>query len=116
MKNFKRIDFWISVILITVFTAGVFIDRSRETLFWGYVTVGAWQVVSMIVHTLTGYFTQKGRPRFIYHCISFIALITIPAGSVWILAFIAPFMAVYYSWMCYNEVFIKMKRPMDLLK
>ena len=122
MKKFKKIDFYISVVLIVDFAiAGIFFDHStflNDTLVCGYFAVGAWQVTSMIVHAVNKYFTQKTGARCIYHWISFIAVIAMPTGLPWlgILYYAAPFMAVYYTYLCYKETFIKMRRPMDLLK
>jgi hypothetical protein len=119
MKNFKIADSWISVIWITGFTIASIIYNHgflNQTLLIGYFVVGFWQSVSMIVHAVKGYFTQKWGARYIYHWISFIAVVTIPAGSIWILYVTAPFMAIYYTWMCYYETFVKMKRPLDALK
>ncbi len=121
MKTFKIVDFWVSVLLILSFaiiSIPACIGRGllNETLLTGYFVVGGWQVISMIVHVITGYYTQKWGARFIYSWISLIAIITMPGGSFWVLIFAAPFMAIYYTWLCYEETFIKMKRPMELLK
>jgi hypothetical protein len=119
MKNFKTADFCISVALILYYSLIALpfqIGFSDFILIEGYIVVGAWQSISMIIHAITNHFTQKWSERFIYHWISFIAVITMPAGSIWILIFIAPLMAVYYTRLCYVETFIKMKRPMELLK
>jgi hypothetical protein len=32
------------------------------------------------------------------------------------LLFAAPFMAIYYTWLCYDEVYVKMQRPLAALK
>ncbi|MBP6023668.1 hypothetical protein [Ferruginibacter sp.] len=113
MKNFKTYDFWISVGLIFSFTILSIIDT--PVLFAGYFIVGGWQVISMLVHAYNRCFTNRWGARYIYHWITFIAVITIP-GSFWVLLYVAPFMAVYYAYLCYNEVYVKMKRPLDLLK
>ncbi len=123
MKTFKLIDFWINVLLISFFVAITILETSNQIsvfggyVIWGYFIVGAWQVVSMLVHASQNWFTEKKGVRSIYHWItlfSVLAMITI----VWfyVLLFIAPFMAVFYAWICYNEVFVKMKRPLaDLM-
>lgn len=120
MKTFKIVDVWVSVIWITVFVIAEIVyhrdELFNETLFSGYFVTGAWQVISMCVHAFTGYFTRRGGVRYVYHWISFVAIITIPVGSFWILTFAAPFMAVFYTYLCYRETYIKMKRPLDLLK
>jgi hypothetical protein len=120
MKQFKIIDFWVSVGLIISFTSISILEGAKtflsSYLIVGYFTVGAWQVISMLVHAITHTFTYKFGTRHIYHWIVFVALITMPVGSFWILIFTAPFMAIFYAYLCYNEVHVKMKRPLDLLK
>jgi hypothetical protein len=119
MKTFKIIDVWISIGLICSFIIlmiynGKGFGIGNDLLFTGYFVVGGWQVISMLVHTIAGCFTYGA--RVIYHWITLIALVTIPVGSFWILLFTAPFMAVFYTQLCYREVYIKMKRPLDILK
>ena len=118
MKTFKIIDVWTSIGLIISFTTLILLDGNRSILnsklFDGYFVVGGWQVISMLVHTFTRTFTYGA--RLVYHWITLISVVTMPAGSFWILLFTAPFMAVFYTWICYREVYIKMKRPLDILK
>ncbi len=115
MQRFKITDFWISCILFAGFTIASLINRDF-TFIIGYIVVGSWQVISMIVHAITHTFTRRLGARYIYHWITCIAIATMPLGSIWILLFTAPVMALYYTWLCYNEVFVKMKRPLYLLK
>ena len=115
MRKFKKIDVWISIILITGFAIATIINRDY-TFLLGYFVVGGWQVVSIVVHVYYHSFTQKKGIRRNYHWITLISLITMPVGSFWILLFIAPFMAVFYTWLCYREVYIKMRRPLAMLK
>jgi hypothetical protein len=115
MKTFKIIDLWISVTLIVTFLfLIVFIDT--DLLFAGYFITGAWQIISMIVHVNTSCFTYKTGGRYIYHWITIILLITFPFGSYIILLFIAPFLAIIYTVICYREIYIKMRRPLAMLK
>ena len=114
MKTFKRIDLLISILLIVIFSVLCIIDL--EYLFIGYVVVGGWQVISMLVHVWNRWFNATGSRRFVYHWITIISLVTMPIGSFWILLFTAPFMAVYYTWICYDEVYVKMQRPLAMLK
>lgn len=124
MKSFKKIDLWISVILIIFFTT-INLIRPNDSFIIGYFVVGGWQVISMLVHTLNGWFCANGSKRYNYH---WIVVITIILGLLGIaiypvflfiflpLLFIAPVMAVWYTWICYQEVHVKMKRPLSLLK
>ena len=120
MKQFKIVDVVISVLLILFFIITFALEDSRgifgDRLFTAYFVTGGWQVISMLVHIITGTFTYKWGARHIYHWITLISLITIPIGSFWILLFTAPFMAVFYTWLCFREVYVKMKRPLAQLK
>lgn len=115
MKKFKEIDAWISIILIAGFTVATAINWDN-TFILGYCVVGGWQIISMLVHTYNKWFTQKKSPRYVYNWITLISLITMPVGSYLILLFTAPFMAVYYTWLCFGEVRKMNQRPLALLK
>jgi len=124
MKTFKMIDVWGSAALIVYFLLAALI-RQDETLIYGYFAVGAWQVISMLVHLYAGRFCQKGGARNTYHRAVVIVLCCVLAGLVFypllmivlvILLFAAPVMAIYYTWLCYEEVYVKMKRPLAILK
>lgn len=122
MENFKTIDFWVNVLLIACFILLKIPACIKEggllnnQLLEGYFIVGSWQVISMIIHVVNSSFIKKWGARFVYSWISLLAIITIPVGSFWVLVFTAPFMAIYYTCICYQETYVKMKRPMDLLK
>lgn len=115
MKNFKKIDTWISIILITVFAIATIINRDY-TFLVGYFVVGGWQVISMLVHVYNHSFTEKRGTRYVYHWITFFSIITMPVGSFFILLFTAPFMAIFYTWLCFDEVRKMNQRPLALLK
>ena len=115
MKQFKTIDLFISLALIIGFTI-YWLIKQDKSFFTGYFVVGGWQVTSMIVHVLNKCFTYKTGSRYIYHWVTFISLATIPLGSFFILLFTAPVMALYYTSLCYQEVYVKMQRPLALLK
>jgi hypothetical protein len=124
MKTIKLIDTWGSILLITGFTIWSLIAQD-ETFFIGYFVVGGWQLLSMIVHSMAGWFMQKGGHRRIYENIVIIILTLTVLGFIvhpilWVLAvtmlFAAPVMAIIYTCICYEEVYIKMKRPLTLLK
>lgn len=115
MRTFKLIDVRISILLICGF-AVVCSIRQDLTIITAYFVVGGWQVVSMIVHAVTQVFVRPVGMRLVYHWISFILLVTMPHGSIWILVFAAPFMAVFYTWLCYSELRKMNERPLDILK
>ena len=115
MRKFKEIDTWISIILITGFAIATIINQDY-TFLLGYFVVGGWQVISMLVHVYYHSFTEKKGIRRNYHWITLISLISMPIGSFWILLFTAPFMAVFYTWLCYDEARKMNQRPLALLK
>ena len=116
MKKFKKIDFWINVILIV--GALVLAATGKEfTFIYGYFIVGGWQVVSMLVHAVNKNWINNAKSaRQVYNWITIISLASIPIGGYVILLFLAPFMAVFYTYLCYNETFIKLKRPLHDLR
>jgi len=124
MKKFKQTDFWISCILIVGFLVWGLI-KMDETCIIGYFVVGGWHITSMFIHALNEWFIEKGSRRLYYHWTVFWTFVTVVIGFfippiVFIVLFAlllaAPFMAVYYTWICYTEVYIKMQRPIALLK
>ncbi|MBL7702581.1 MAG: hypothetical protein JNM14_10035 [Ferruginibacter sp.] len=124
MKKFKTMDAWISTILIISFTIISLINLDYTFLI-GYIVVGAWQVISMIVHAVNGWFTESDSKRYIYHWIVVITLMIMLLGFaiypiliylLFILLFVSPFMALYYTWLCFDEVRKMNERPLALLK
>lgn len=115
MKKFKKIDLFINITLIIVFTV-YWIIKQDSSFFLAYFVVGGWQVISMLIHVFNKCFTYKRGSRYIYHWVTFVSLATMPLGSYWILLYIAPFMAIYYTYLCYHEVYVKMQRPLAVLK
>ena len=124
MSKFKLYDVWTSVLLIFSFTVFSLL-KLDYTFVIGYCIVGAWQLTSMLLHAGKGWFSSRGTARYYYHCIVAVILslgalgILFPSLLLLVLypmLFLAPFMAVYYTWLCYNEVYVKMQRPLALLK
>jgi len=124
MKRFKQIDTWVSAALIVGFTVWALI-KFDHTFLIGYFVVGGWQVISMIVHSINGWFCEKGSRRYNYQwavasifLIAALGLIVYPVLFVLLFAliFLAPLMATWYTWLCYQEVYIKMQRPLAMLK
>jgi hypothetical protein len=115
MKQFKTIDLFVNIILIISFSI-YWLIKQDESWITAYFVVGGWQVLSMLYHAYNKCFTYKKGGRYIYHVITFISVITMPLGSVFILFFTAPLMAIYYTCLCYHEVYVKMQRPLAVLK
>ncbi len=119
MRQFKKIDFCINIGLIFSSLIIGLLEGAKDFLhngfLIGYFIVGGWQIISIMVHTYNHCFTYKWGARYIYHWITFIAILTMPF-SFWILIITAPFMAIYYTYICYKETYIKMLRPLSVLK
>lgn len=118
MKLFKQIDLAISIMMITGFLVYIVITKNSNTIFTAYFVVGGWQVLSMIVHEIGGWFTRTGGTRRIYHWVSLTVIVMGCLTPVinafffifYIMAFAAPLMAVIYTAICFNEVkFLKNK-------
>lgn len=125
MKKFKIIDYWISIGLIAGFTILNLIEHDIEYLGMGYFIVGGWQCISMLVHFMKDWFMKKWGVRSIYHIAVLIIIGLLVLGYLgfditiyvlFALLYTAPFMAVFYTWLCWQEVHVKMKRPMAVLK
>jgi hypothetical protein len=116
MKILKLLDIIINLGLITWFISQKYWADFFDKTITAYFTVGCWQVISMSLHAYMGWFTKKWNIRYIYHLITFIAVVTIPIGSFWILALTAVPMALFYSALCIVEFFKIEKRPLSLLK
>lgn len=116
MKKIKTIDLWGGILLILSFLIWSLIGRNMMVAIIGYVIVGGWQVSSMAMHAYYHWFNEKKGRRWIYGWITVFSIITMPLGSYILLLFTAPVMASYYAWICYKEVYVKMQRPLALLK
>jgi len=124
VKRFKKTDFEINVLLIIVCTAFAFC-KGGASFFTGYFVVGTWQVISMLIHYYKNWFCEKGTKRRNYQTTVIVVLISTLMGFIIspimivvavVLLFAAPVMAIYYTWICYQEIQKIMQRPLDLLK
>lgn len=116
MKTIKLTDLGINISLLLIFLIETLVNGT-EMMIKGYLCVGAWQSLSMIVHAACGWMAPLNKIRFVYHWIAFIAVITMPMGSIWILLYTAPFMALFYTGLCAYELKYQFRRrPLSLLK
>ena len=122
MKTYKTIDFYGSLILMisAVIFAGI---PGIDFFLVGYFVVGAWQLISVIVHAVNGWF--QGNKRSWYNKILILVLILSIFGIVsyyvlfillLIMLFAAPVMAVYYAQLSYAELKSMNTRPLAQLK
>jgi hypothetical protein len=113
---FKRIDLYGQLALIIGFIIAQIIHGDGIFMI-GYIVVGGWQVLSMLIHFSKHWFTGKGTERGLYHWVTLTTVLLMPTLVIfWLLLFLAPFMALYYCWLCYDELYRKMKRPLAQLK
>jgi hypothetical protein len=115
MKKFKIIDYWISIALLLFFIPFVALQKIQHFLI-AYLITGTWQICSMLVHAYNGWCTKKDGARYYYHWLTIACVLLLPLGFFFILFYIAPIMALFYTALCYYEVHTKLQRPMDLLK
>ncbi len=129
MKKFKIVDCWVSAILI----AGSFVygfTSKNFTFINGYFVVGGWQLISIITHYLTDTFMGRSRNNYskLIALIALSLLAIVIVAQAWesfyglmmiellLLLVSAPLMAIYYTYLCFDETYYKMKRPLALLK
>ena len=123
MKKIKMYDLFISVSLIIISLIAGIIWGMKIALF-GYYLTGAWQLASMLFHARYNCFTKKGSVRYYYHwfaaicccCLMLAGILTTFRFMYFLLLLSAPFMAFYYTYICYQEVFVRMQRPLAILK
>ena len=123
MKKIKIYDLFISLSLML---AGVIagILWGIKTGLYSYYLTGGWQLASMLFHTHYNCFTKKGSLRYYYHwlaaicccCLTLVGIFTAFSFTYFLLLLSAPLMAFYYTYICYQEIFIKMQRPLAILK
>ena len=123
MKKIKIYDLFISLSLML---AGVIagILWGIKTGLYSYYLTGGWQLASMLFHTHYNCFTKKGSVRYYYHwlaaicccCLTLAGIFTAFSFTYFLLLLSSPLMAFYYTYICYQEIFIKMQRPLAILK
>jgi hypothetical protein len=109
-------DVWLNSFLLASLLIYCLINPSRSNIIAASFIIGAWQAVSMIVHELNGWFTASTGIRRIYHWVALLNILLLPFHVASIIIFIVPVMAMFYIRLCYREIHIKMRRPLDLLK
>lgn len=115
MRIFKITDICINLAMLFIFSIRFNTEDRLDWLFESYFITGGWQSISMLIHAVKGWHTRKWGTRYIYHWIAFVSVITLPVGSYWILAVTAPFMAIFYTGLCFFEIRNYEIRPSELL-
>lgn len=122
MKTFKRIDLAVQVALIISFTITILI-AGIKALINGFLVIGAWQLLSMVVHFLNKWHGSKGGRRYNFQLVILsLALLVclMPVFPVlfivlYFAVFIIPILVICYAWICFMEVFHYVKRPLELI-
>ncbi|MCG2616464.1 hypothetical protein LZZ85_19345 [Terrimonas sp. NA20] len=122
MKLFKKIDFWIQVILI----AGslIFIAFEPSDFITTYFIVGGWQLFSCIIHvSLTGHFISHRWRTLYYRTLLGLVISTLllyVTGLVllllFLMVFLPPVLACWYAFTCSEENDLLMKKAFIHLK
>lgn len=123
METFKRTDLLINILLITGSTIFSLVKLDYSFIYC-YLITGGWQVISMLVHTSSGWFTRKKSRRYYYHWVVSVIIamgllsfvIQIVAFIYLIMLFAAPIMAILYTHICYEEVKEMKQRHLLALK
>ncbi|MFN5136579.1 MAG: hypothetical protein ACK5DG_14795 [Chitinophagaceae bacterium] len=116
MKQYKLAEIVINSVLIFGFVFVFSITQSFELLFASYFIVGGIQLLSMIFHLVKGWFSAYSI-RFMYYIfLLFIGVLCIYDIGFFFLLFAAPFMAVFYVFICYKEWKILKYRDLVHLK
>lgn len=113
MKNFKKADIIISIVLMIGITICSFV-AGVVGLLMGYFVIGGWQLISMLVHAVNGWHMEKGGSRSVYHriviwlAISVVLIILFKLyplllALLFLMMVVAPIMAIYYTCLCYSE-------------
>lgn len=122
MIKFKKVDVWMSVFLITAGTIISAIVPEKSILYF-YFIIGTWQIISMLTHLAFKWFTHSLQ-RTTYQLAVAIMLAIAVYGSVfsipvltdYLLLFISPLLAIYYTHLCYQESYVALKRPLAYLR
>ena len=124
MRTFKKYDLLLQATLILGFLIASLLNRDN-TFIIGYCIVAGWQLISILIHFLHHWFDKKGSRRYYYQVLVLIAMLLVLIGTMlpstlvlvlYLLLFTTPLMDCYYAWICYDEVYRKMQRPLYQLK
>jgi len=120
MKTIKKADTIIQACtLLAAITVAVY---KTDYIFHTYIFTAFIQLTSIVLHHINGWCRNKTRNIFQYTMYSLVllALLTVALPVlliVWIgLLFITPFMSVAYLWLCFDESWHRLNRPLSILK
>ena len=123
MKLFKQADLYINCVLLVIL--GFLVLMNQLLITKAYFIIGGWQVFSMIIHILNGWFMKKGGARAVYHRTVAIILLMVLISQLWypflfIFFFLligSPVLAIIYTMICYDELKeLEKQRTLSLTK
>ena len=112
MKRFKQIDV-IGQFLIILTFIGIEIFQRNGTYFMGYLIIGGWQLISVILHLIFRKQLMLSPLRKIYNVVLIVVValaiiaFTIPQLGLYILLallYIPTPMALFYNYLCFVEL------------
>lgn len=110
--SFKKADIIIQSAALLITGAICFFDMELAMMIF-FLGIGGWQLLSMAVH-LTQRWNQHSNARKVYQylllaivCIFLISLLSadMMIWVLYILLYMAPFLALFYLLVCYLEIF-----------
>lgn len=111
MKQFKTIDLWGQIILIPLCTVIAIVDVGY--VFYSYIIVGSWQILSMLIHLMLQphYIALKARRYYSITAVGLLLLMMLffPTGQTGFIYYgifmllVSPFVAIWYLYICYEE-------------
>ncbi len=110
MKTIKTIDCWVNIGLMVGSVIAVLVNQTN--LLKAYFVVGGWQLLSMITHTINGWFMKKGGARNVFQWVVVSILILVLLSQAitpfllifFILLMGSPVLALIYTKICYDEL------------
>jgi hypothetical protein len=132
MKTYKWFDFYMQLLMIPAGFVFGFLANRPEMFFYPYFTVGAWQVISCIIHaSIKGYYPVRGRNSYEKTIIAMLGIGFILIVPLWIgadglagfviaylavMLIVSPFLAIWYAVICYREIMLLENKELSELK
>lgn len=83
MRQFKMIDILVSAAMVILFIVLITKRKLDDEYYMAYMSVGAWQLISMFIHLLKKWFVAKTSLRYWYH-----RLVAYYIPSLWLVAIV----------------------------
>lgn len=116
MRKFKLTEAWLNTVLFIALSIWCIIENNKDTCLRSWFIISWVQVAGMFIHELKRWFTGYEGLRRKWHLVAALGILCLPLGSFTILFYAAPLTGICYIFICFHEVYIKMQRPLALLK